>query len=835
MGAYSGIGNAHSRLGNYWEALQYHQKRLQIAEELGERGEVGRAYGNIGNAHHALSNYREALENHQQHLQIAEELGGRSGLGRAYGNIGNAHESLGNYRQALENYQQHLQIAEELGDRGGVGMAYANMGTAHQALSNYREALENHQKSLQIAEELGDRSSVGIAYSGIGIAHDSLGNYRGALENHQKSLQIAEELGDRGGVGIAYLGIGVAHERLSNYQEALQYHQKYLETAEELGNRDGVGKAYANIGTVHQALSNYREALENYRKALEIFEELGERGGVGGALNSLGSCHSYRASEQPFNKERETAWLEAERYYRRSVQVFSEIAEDLGDNPQAKISIFEQQSSAHRGLEQALIEQGKLLEALTASDGRRGRALFSALCARCVARDLSLPTDQEMAAADFTALAREQGSTLLVYSLALSQRSNLTSHIGLWLIPAAGEIEYHRLPAEELLAEIEDPAGEVFGVFPFRENAVGQGKRSLLQTQLSPEGLAALKRVEQALSQEERFSYREIMNSPYSDSFSAEDKELLLKIYGHEGAEESEEDREIGEESEAIVYAAFRQQLERWHRTLIAPVLESIPAGEPLIIVPDGYLGHLPFAAFRSEEGEYLIERHPLSFVPSVQLMRLPRQEHIENNKAWILGNPSQDLPLAEGEVKVIGSLLEAEGIFTGEEATSALFAEHAREARWLHLACHGLADIVPAEQPHTLFRGCLKLSDRRLYAQEIVGMDLKAELVFLSACQSGRGTRAQEGSVGLIWSLLGAGAEAAIATYWNLPDTDLTVQMVKECYARILGLHPEGKQSKAVALQKALLTGIAAERERPDRWAALFLSGTAGIGTGKL
>ena len=170
----------------------------------------------------------------------------------------------------------------------------------------------------------------------------------------------------------------------------------------------------------------------------------------------------------------------------------------------------------------------------------------------------------------------------------------------------------------------------------------------------------------------------------------------------------------IKEESEAIVYAAFRQQLERWYRNLVAPVLESIPAGEPLIIVPDGYLGHLPFAAFRSEGGEYLIERHPLTFVPSLQLMRLPRRERMGNNKALVLGNPSQDLPLAEKEAEVIGSLLEAERIFTQEEATSALFVEHAREARWLHLACHGLADIVPAEQPHTLFRGCLKLSDRR-------------------------------------------------------------------------------------------------------------------------
>ena len=87
------------------------------------------------------------MENHQQHLQIAEELGDRGGVGRAYANIGNAHLLLGNYREALQYHQKDLQIAEELGDRGGVGSAYGNIGNAHDSLGNYREALENHQKS----------------------------------------------------------------------------------------------------------------------------------------------------------------------------------------------------------------------------------------------------------------------------------------------------------------------------------------------------------------------------------------------------------------------------------------------------------------------------------------------------------------------------------------------------------------------------------------------------------------------------------------------------------------------------------------------------------------
>ena len=62
------IGLTHKKLGNYKEALKYHQKHLDIALQLGDKGGEGRAYGNIGNAHYSLGNYREALIYHQKRL-----------------------------------------------------------------------------------------------------------------------------------------------------------------------------------------------------------------------------------------------------------------------------------------------------------------------------------------------------------------------------------------------------------------------------------------------------------------------------------------------------------------------------------------------------------------------------------------------------------------------------------------------------------------------------------------------------------------------------------------------------------------------------------------------
>ena len=891
--AYANIGIAHSRLGNYREALQYHQQHLQIAEELGERGGVGRAYANIGSVHKALSNYREALENHQKALKIFEELGDRDGVGRAYGNIGIAHSRLGNYREALEHHQKALKIFEELGDRGGVGTAYGNIGNAHDSLGNYREALANHQKSLEIAEELGDRGGVGMAYGNIGNAHDSLGNYREALQYHQKDLQIAEELGDRGGVGSAYANIGNAHRHLGNYRKALEHHQKRLQIAEELGDRGGVGSAYGNIGNAHYSLGNYREALENHQKALKIFEELGDRGGVGraygnignahyclgnyrealqyhqkdlqiaeelgdrggvgGALNNLGLLHSNIASEQLSSKEKEAAWLEAERCYRRSVQAFSEITEDLKDNPQAKISIFEEQSKAHRGLEQALIEQGKLLEALPASDGRRGRALFSTLRASCVAHNLPLPTNQEMTAADFTTLAKEQQSTLLVYSLALTQRSGSTSHIGLWLIPSAGEIEYRRLPTEELLAEIQDPRKHVFSSFPFYEQM--QKQDSVTETSPPHEE----HRSHADSGKDKPFSMRRIVQRAKQvrfskadlDAFDEEKRALLAPLaedqddnHGKEGASDSvekltellDEERE-GTKAfvEALIRkeeASFQEKLRRWHQALIEPVLSHLPKEGTLTIVPDGYLEQLPFAAFRDSEGTYLIERYALNFIPSIHLVDFLRGKvsTSESNKALVLGNPTKDLEYAEQEAQAVANLLGTENVYMQSAATRQKLKEEASTARWLHFACHSKADVLPPHNRYSVFGGHLSLAgEEYIYSDEIAEMSLQAELVVLSSCESGRGTRKAAGSIGPIWSFLAAGARSVLATCWELTDGSLTVEMVKEFYQHILGEHPEhpGQSiGKTDALRRVLLMGLSQERERASEWACFFLSG---------
>ena len=77
-----------NRRSDYQNNIDYHEKRLQIAQEIGDRSGEGRAYGNLGIAYYSLSEYRKAIKYHKRRLKIAQEIGERSGEGTAYGSLG---------------------------------------------------------------------------------------------------------------------------------------------------------------------------------------------------------------------------------------------------------------------------------------------------------------------------------------------------------------------------------------------------------------------------------------------------------------------------------------------------------------------------------------------------------------------------------------------------------------------------------------------------------------------------------------------------------------------------------------------------------------------------
>ena len=317
--AHGNLGNAYQSLGDYQKAIECHEKRLKIAIEISDRGGQGRACGNLGNAYQSTSDSRKAIEYHEKDLKFAVEIGDRNGEGGAYGNLGNAYWSLGDYRKAIECVEKRLKIAIEIGDRGGEGGAYGNLRNVYRSLGDYRKAIEYHEKYLKIAVEIGDRRGEGGAYGNLGDAYHSKDDYRKAIEYNEKHLKIAIEIGDRGGEGGAYGNLGNAYWSLGDYRKAIDYHEKCLKIVIEIGDQSVEGIGYGSLGIAYRSLGDYRNAIEYHEKRLKIAIEIGDRGGEGGAYGNLGNAY-YSAGD----------YLKAVEYHEKHLKIAIEIGDRGG-------------------------------------------------------------------------------------------------------------------------------------------------------------------------------------------------------------------------------------------------------------------------------------------------------------------------------------------------------------------------------------------------------------------------------------------------------------------------------------------------------------------------
>ena len=274
----------------------------------------------------------------------------------------------------------------------------------------------------------------------------------------------------------------------------------------------------------------------------------------------------------------------------------------------------------------------------------------------------------------------------------------------------------------------------------------------------------------------------------------------------------------------------------RLSRKLGNALLDSALASLPrtvtrLVIVPDGRLHHVPFAALALPDGAPLISRYEVSTVPSagvaVALWRRAAEDTTVSASASLLafGDAAfqRGLPRLAGsgdEAKSVGRYAADAAVRLRGDASEA-FLKRADLARFdiIHFATHALVDEARMD------RTALALApgdgeDGFVTPSELAGLRLAARLVVLSACETAGGKLVQgEGVAGLTAPLFAAGARAVVATRWRIGD-ESTRRMVDDFYAALAGGQPVG-----AALRSAKLAAI--RRHAPaSEWAAFTVVG---------
>ena len=134
------------------------------------------------------------MEYHQRHLEIAKEVGDKVGEGISYGNLGNAYQGLGQFKTAIQYHQRHLEIAKEVGDKAGEGKSYGNLGNDYRRLGQFKTAIQYHKRNLEIAEEVGDKTGEACSLCSLGSSFECQGNLMIAFDCYYSSVELYDDI-----------------------------------------------------------------------------------------------------------------------------------------------------------------------------------------------------------------------------------------------------------------------------------------------------------------------------------------------------------------------------------------------------------------------------------------------------------------------------------------------------------------------------------------------------------------------------------------------------------------------------------------------------------------
>jgi CHAT domain-containing protein len=704
---------------------------------------------------------RAALNSWQQALQIYRALKNRKGEGGTLGNLGVAYYSLSNYAKAIEYSQQWLAIAREIKDHHSEGTALGNLGIAYLSLGNSAKAIEYLQQHLAIARDLKDRRGEGIALGNLGNAYKSLGNSAKAIEYSQQSLAIAREIKDRLGEGTALGNLGSAYRDLGNYATAIEYSQQHLAIAREIKHREEEGRALGNLGLTYSYLGNSAKDIEYTQQSLAIAREIKHRHSEGFALNNLGAA--FLKAGNP---------TEAEKMLVNAIQVWESMRQMLGSNDANKVSIFEGQARTYRMLQRVRVAQNNPIAALEIAERGRARAFVDLLTQRLSTGDANSVIASAPNQDQIRQIAKAQNATLVEYSIIYDEfqiqgkSEPRESAIYIWVIQPTGEI-----------------------------------------------------------------TFRQVDLKPLWQKHNASLANLIIG---------NQEFLAVGSRS-STGFVKPQPDLPTLHQLLIDPIASLLPKdpNARVIFIPQGSLFQVPFGALQDANGTYLIEKHTILTAPSIQVLDLTRQQRqklaqkpVNSSRALVLGNPTMPsvssypgepkqqlsaLPGAEAEARAIAPLLNTQAI-TGAQGTKAQIVQKMPQASIIHLATHGLLDDVRG-LGSAIALAPSGSDDGLLTAEEIFDMKLQANLVVLSACNTGFGRITGDGVIGLSRALISAGVPSVIVSLWAVPDAP-TSELMQSFYQNL-----QKNQNKAQALRQAMLTTMKTH-PGPRNWAAFTLIG---------
>ena len=778
---YENLGKVLQCLGQYVKAKECYERALEITKKFGDKDRESRNYRNLGIVFQSLGEYVKAKEYQETELAIRMEIGDREGKATCYGNLGNVFNYLGQYVKAKEYYEKALAIRMEIGDKEGEAADYGNLGTLFHSFGQYVLAKDHIEKALAITKEIGDKDGEAANNGNLGAVFQSVGEHIKAREYYEKALKIRMEIGDRQGEADVYANLAVVSLSLREYRKSKEYYDKALALFNETDAKTKEAKVHGNFGVLLESIGDNVKAREYYEKSLAINLQIGDRQGeatnyqrLGYVLRALGECamaEDYLEKALSIAKHDRYAKIEfkcyvgltltkllqnkdqeAMSYLAQSITNCENFRDDNAESDDIKISLADKYFFPYQVLSKFFCVTGNPTNALIAVELGRARALADLMVTQyCAEKPIS--ADPQSWTGLENVIKNESDCTCLYISYDCEE-------VFLWLLEKSRAIHFRNIRVEKKtlhtrLAKVARNLDEFFAIMA------------------------------------ESFRSFGILPDEVCEDRSLNDINPKLESCREEGPRlRRGKDKGDPEPSLTLFY-----------EMLINPVSDLLDKPE-VIIVPDRGLYRVPFPALLNESGKYLSETFRIRIAPSLTTLKLiqdsPADYHSQTG-ALVVGDPDvgvviyrgsdkkfEPLPGARKEAEMIGQLLGVEPLL-GQHATKQAVLERITSVSLIHIAAHGNAERGEiALAPAGLTTQTPQEDDYLLKMSDISQVQVRAKLVVLSCCHSGRGQIRAEGVVGIARAFLGSGARSVLVALWALEDME-TEHLMSRFYEHLV------------------------------------------------
>ncbi|BAY24038.1 TPR domain protein [Calothrix sp. NIES-2100] len=867
------IGLVYDSLGDKQQALKFYNSSLPLSQQVGDKAQEARTLNNIGLVYYSLGDKQQALKFFNSSLPLSQQVGDKAQEATTLNNIGSVYDSLGDQQQAFKFYNSSLPLRKEVGDKAGEATTLNNIGLVYYSLGDKQQALKFFNSSLPLSQQVGDKAQEARTLNNIGNVYNSLGDQQQALKFFNQALPLTKEVGYKEGEANTLNNIAIVYYSLGDQQQALKFFNQALPLTKEVGYKEGEATTLGNLADLERKAGNLQAALTQIDSAIQIIEDLRK------TYTNKDLQSTYFATVQHYYKFKIDLLMElhkkepSKRYdalalntseasrARGLVELLTEARANIrkGANPQllAEESRIQALIDGKEKVRFEIVNSDKIKDPIYKANAEKLQTEIDEL----LRQQKELETKIRETSPQYANLKYPQPLNLSQIQQQLDKDTLLLQYSldeersFLWVV-SPNSLDTYELPKKQ---EIEKSAINLFCLIsqnsskpPSATNKehpcagikirrIDVAAKELSQLILAPVkdklGTKRLVIVADGALQYIPFAAVADLNSQPSSTQGQGEKDKLLGIQVSVSREKQKNPDCVGGGISSCPGKNSPVNKFDYQPLFINHEIVSLPSASTIAIQRQQLANRQPapkaLAILADPVYSATDER-----VTTAKNKQLQQQDDIDLELERSALKRSADILNRQGWPRLFGTRTEAQTIFKlvpdskGVEvfdfaanynwATSS----NLNQFRILHFATHGFVNDANPELSGIVLslvneqgkdiRGYLRLAD-------LFNLDYPADLIVLSACETGLGKEIQgEGLVGLTRGLMYAGGERLVVSLWQVSDEG-TAEFMQEFYKQ---MWQQGKPANQ-ALRAAQLKMWQQEKWRnPNYWAAFTFLG---------